>query len=118
MPQILFPLVVFYSFQFFFSSKIFYFLSFFILAFFMWRATRNLTKSLSYTLVLALFSEVGLAGSLFVMEPRNLNPDIGWWISPLTLIVVCLLPLTLANGLVKKIKTADLLVAAFLIWNS
>ena len=118
MPQILFPLVVFYSFQFFFSSKMFYFLSFFILAFFLWRATRNLTKSLSYALVLALFSEIGLAGSLFVMEPRQLNPDIGWWISPISLIVLCLLPLSLANRLVKKIKITDLLVAAFLFWNS
>src|SRR3989338_10241162 len=105
MPQILFPLVVFYSFQFFFSSKMFYFLSFFILAFFLWRATRNLTKSLSYTLVFALFSEVGLAGSLFVMEPRSLNPDIGWGISPISLIVFCLLPFFFANRLVKKIKT-------------
>lgn len=117
MPQIVFPLVIFYSFQFFFGSKLFYFLSFFILAFFLWRATRNLTKSLSYTLVLALFSEVGLGGSLFVMEPRSLNPDIGWWISPLTLIVLCLLPLALANGLIKKIKTVDLWVLVFLIWN-
>ena len=111
-------LILFYSFQF-FGNKAVIFLSYLILAGFFYLATRNFLKALTYVLILAFFSEIGIGASLFRMEPIAVNPDAGWFISPLTLLILLITPLTVIyQKRYSRINATDLLVLIFLLWNA
>lgn len=109
-------ILVFYL-QFAFGSKIIHFATYLLLALFFYIYTFNVNKAFTYSLIIAFFSESGIGGSLFLMEPINLNPDTGWWFSPLTLILIFLGPLTVFFVQQKtRLLLSDIAVILFLSW--
>ncbi len=109
-------LIIFYVLLFLSPAKLIYFGSYFIATFFFYLATRNITLSLLYALILALFTDVGLAKSLFILEPENYNLGVGWSISPLTIFILCLLPFSLLKR-IKTIYKADKIIILFFFWS-
>lgn len=110
-------LFIFYILIAFSPNKIIYFSAYFISALFFYVSTRNIRISLFYTLILSVFSEIGLAGSWFLMDPKELNLGSGYWISPLTVIMAALIPLTFGHFKIRYRK-ADLIILLFFIWNT
>ncbi len=110
-------LALFYLIIFFAPNKPVYFGAYFVSTFSFYLYSKNFITSLLYSLILSLFSEIGLAGSLFLMEPSSLNMGSGWWVSPMTIFLVALLPLSL-NRKSLKIHLADILVLLFFIWSA
>lgn len=108
-------LLVFYFVQFFAPNKPIYFLSYFAALPFYYFFTGNILRSLSYLIILSLFSEVGIGASLFAMEPAFANPDTGWLISPMTILLFVSVPFILQNK--SKFQLPDLLAVIFLFWN-
>lgn len=96
-------------------NKLIYFSAFFVVAFLFYLSTKSIKRSLLYTLVLSIFSDATIASSWFIMQPKELNLDAGYWISPLTLFILCLLPYSLLQ---KKspIRLPDVLIILFLVW--
>lgn len=112
-------LVLFYVSQFFIGSKPVYFLTFFATVPFFYLAVRNISIAVMLTLILSLFFEVGIAGRLFLLEPRFLNLGSGWWITPKTVLVLSLLGLTVVKWKslrLKKILLPDIMLVFFLGW--
>ncbi len=107
-------LALFYLLLFLSPFKILYFSSYFIAAFFFYKATNNIQKSLLYTLILSLFSDFGFAKSIFMMQPEEYNLGPGWFISPMTVFILILLPLSIIKKL-NSFKLADLFVLLFFI---
>jgi len=105
-------LVFFYFLIFLSPSKIIYFSAYFVSTFFFYLFCKNIRVSLLYSLVLSLFSEIGLAGSLFIMEPKELNMGSGWWVSPMTILIILLLPLSIRKKN-ENIKQPDYFVIIF-----
>lgn len=110
-------LVIFYLLSFFSPNKIIYFSTYFVSTCFFYLSTKNIRLSLLFSLILSLFSDAGLGGSLFLMEPQDINLGSGWWFSPTTLLLLCLLPLSLRNK-IKKIYPADVMIFLFFLWNT
>ncbi len=110
-------LLIYYIISFLAPNKPIYFFSYFISTLFFYLSTKNLQTSLLYSLILSLFSEIGFGGSLFLMEPQSLNQGSGWWISPTTLLLLCLLMLSLHKK-IKKIHIADVLALIFFFWTT
>lgn len=108
-------LVIFYLIQILSPSKIVYFSSYFVASFFFYLSNKNIRISLLYSLILSLFSEMGLAGSWFIMEPKELNLGSGWWITPMTVLIICLLPFSLTKKN-ENINKADIFVFLFFLW--
>lgn len=109
-------LLLFYFIIFFSPNKIIYFGAYFISTFMFYLASKNIRLSLLYSLILSFFSDVGLAGSLFLMEPKELNLGSGLWISPTTILALILLPMSLRKK-IQSVKKTDLFVIIFLVWN-
>lgn len=109
-------LVIFYIFQFLSPNKPVYFASYFIAAYFFYLETKDLRISLLWALVLSVFSDVGIAGSWFLMEPQEFNLGSGWWISPMTLLIISLGFLSIRISKIKA-RPPDLLIFLFYIWN-
>ncbi len=107
-------LIIFYLLSFFSFSRIIYLSSYFIAAFFFYKSTNNIQKSLLYTLILSLFSDFGFAKSIFMMQPEEYNLGPGWFISPMTAFILILLPLSIIKKL-NSFKLADLFVLLFFI---
>lgn len=106
-------LAFFYFVQFFAPNKPVYFLSYLIFAFYAYKATGNLIRSLVYTLIISFFSDTNIAASLF-----KLDPDIGsgYYLSPLTLCTVMLLIASIRK-LTTKISWIDITAILILFWN-
>ena len=109
-------LVIFYLIIFLSPNKIIYFSAYFISTIFFYLSTKNLWISLLFSLILSLFSDVGLGASLFLMQPEELRLGSGWFISPMTVLLFCLLPFSLKKEHLSKNKI-DLIVLLFLLWN-
>ncbi|OGF99135.1 hypothetical protein A2Y99_02885 [Candidatus Gottesmanbacteria bacterium RBG_13_37_7] len=109
-------LAIFYLIIFFAPNKPVYFGAYFVSTFFFYLSNKNLRTSFLYSLILSIFSEIGLAGSLFLMEPNSLNMGSGWWISPMTLILIIMIPFSF-NKQLSRIHTADVFVLLFFIWS-
>lgn len=109
-------LILFYLLIFFASHKLVYFSAYFITTFFFYLSTRKLTISLIYSLILSLFSEIGLAASLFIMEPKELNLGSGYLISPTTLILLFLIPASLFTKKSYRFEKADVFLMLFYLW--
>ncbi len=107
-------LAVFYLLQFFSPNKIVYFSSYGVAVFFFYLSTRNLKTSLLYSLVLSLFTEMGLAQSWFQMQPLGLDLGSGWKISPMTILIISFLPFSLI-GIRKRFHSSDLILFIFFI---
>lgn len=105
-------LVIFYLLLFLSPFKILYFASYFVAAFFFYKATNDIQKSLLYSLILSLFSDFGLAKSLFMMQPEEFNLGPGYSISPMTAFILCLLPFTFIRKM-KTIQKSDVFVVLF-----
>ena len=105
-------LALFYLLSFLSPSRIIYFASYFVALFFFYKATNDIQKSLLYSLILSLFSDFGLAKSLFIMQPQDYNLGPGWSVSPMSVFILCLLPFTLFAK-VKKFHRADKFVILF-----
>ena len=108
-------LAVFYIIQFFAPNKPVYFLSYFAVLPFFYNLTKDISKSLVYSLILSIFSEVGIGSSLFVMEPLYVNPDPGWMISPMTILILITFPFIFQKKV--KVRLPDLLILFFLLWS-
>lgn len=111
----LFGLCIFYLVIFFAPSKIIYFSAFFIATFFFYLGSKNIKESLFYSLILSLFSDVSLARSLFLLEPKDLFSDSGYWISPTTILTLCLLPFSLRQKRI-TFKLPDVILFLFYSW--
>lgn len=109
-------LIIFYLLTFFAPNKPIYFSAFFASTLFFYLSTKDLRISLVFSLILSLFSEVGLGGSLFLMEPHQLNLGSGWWLSPMSLIILCLIPLSLRLK-IKKYELANIALILFFLWS-
>lgn len=114
---LLIGLFLFYLIQLVAPNKPVYFLSYFIAIFFFYLSRKNMRESLLFGLILSVFSEVGLAGSLFLMDPKDLDLGSGWWVSPMTVILVTLVPLSLFYRF-RKFQRIDGAVFLFFLWNS
>lgn len=115
-------LSVFYLLQFFIRTKPLYFLSYIILSLILYIGINKISEVLLYLLVISIFFDVGLGGRLFLLEPQFLNMGSGWWITASTVILFPLLVLThfLKNKKQNhnlKIRSTDLLMVLFLVWN-
>ncbi len=108
-------LVVFYLIILLSPNKLIYFSAFFISTFIFYLHTRNVRSSLLFALILSVFSDVNIASSWFIMQPKELNLDSGYWISPLTFLILALLPFSI---IVKKftVKLPDVSIILFLLW--
>lgn len=110
-------LIVFYIFQF-FGNKLLIFSSYILFILFQYLINKDIRRSIVSSLVLAVFSEAGFGISLFKMEPSEFNPDSGWWFSPMTMLILAILPLSLRRiKLKKKVYAIDFLVTIFFLWN-
>lgn len=109
-------LIFFYLILSFSPHKLVYFGAYLVTVFFFYLSTKDLRMSFFYFLILSLFSDVGLAGSLFLVEPEELNFGSGYWISPMTVILVCLIPLSF-NQKIKSLKFTDFIILAFFLWS-
>lgn len=107
-------LIIFYLLLFFSPNKIIYFSAYLIAVLLFYLQSKNLRISLFYTLILTLFSEIGLAFSWFQLEPQDLNLGSGWYISPMTIILVPLLILSLRQKI--RILMPDILIFLFYFW--
>jgi len=107
-------LILFYLLQWFSPNKPIYFASYALLAFFFYLASKDIVRSLAYTLILSLFSETTFASSLF-----KLDPDIGagYFITPFTVVTFLLLVSSIRRTTV-AVSSIDWLAVAFLLWNS
>lgn len=105
-------LSIFYLLLFLSPFKIIYFASYFVATFFFYLATNNIQKSLLYSLILSLFSDFGLAKSIFMMQPEEFNLGPGYSISPMTAFIFCLLPFTFLRKM-KTIRGSDVFVVLF-----
>ncbi|MBI2616838.1 O-antigen ligase family protein [Candidatus Gottesmanbacteria bacterium] len=113
---ILLGLIFFYLVQLFAPNKPVYFFSYFLATGFFFLDNRDIRKSLFYSFILSLFSEVGLAGSLFLMEPSKLLLGSGWWISPMTLYIFLFFLFSFGKR-IQKIILTDYLIFLFFLWN-
>lgn len=95
-------------------NKIVYFSAYFVAAFFFYLGNKDIKKSILYVLILSIFSEMGIANSWFLMEPKELNLYSGWMISPMTLLITTLLPFSIKSKI--KLKIPDILILLFLSW--
>ncbi len=109
-------ILIFFLLIFFAPVRGVYFLSYFVSIIFFYLATKNLRFSFLFSLILSLFSDIGLGGSLFLMEPAGLDLGSGWWFTPMSLLILCIIPLTLQNK-IKKFLIADKIIFIFLLWN-
>lgn len=107
-------LVIFYLLSIFSPNKLIYFSAYFVSTLFFYLSTKNLRISLLYSLILSLFSDFGLAKSLFIMQPEELNLGSGWSISPMAVFIIALLPFSFKNEL-KRIRTVDFFVLIFFL---
>lgn len=107
-------LIIFYLITFFAPNKPIYFLAYFFSTFFFYLASNNLLLSLLLSLILSLFSDIGLAASLFILEPQELNLGTGYGISPSVILLLCLLPFAIKQQ-IKSIKLVDIFVILFFI---
>lgn len=105
--------VIFYLLQWLAPNKPIYFASYGVLVFFFYLATKNLNRSLAYTLILSIFSETSIAASLFKLDPDIIS---GYFISPFTIVSLALLFITIRQN-INLIRNADFLAVGFLFWN-
>lgn len=108
-------LALFYLIIFFAPHKLVYFSAYFIAVFFFYLSTKKLSVALVYSLILSFFSEVGLAASLFLVEPRELQLGAGYVIKPLTMILLCLLPFSIRTRGFKFSRTDMILFLFYLL---
>lgn len=109
-------LFIFFIIQFFAPNKIFYFASYYIAFIFFFLAVKDIAVSLILSLILALFSDIGLASSYFKLQPEFLNLGSGYWISSLTILLLNLLFLSIFRK-IKKITLADYALLLFFLWS-
>lgn len=107
-------LILFYFITFFAPHKLIYFSAYFASTFFFYKATNSIRRSLLYSLILSLFSDFGFAKSIFMMEPKEFNLGPGYFISPMTIFGLSLLPFSLVKNR-KTYQSADLFVLVFFI---
>lgn len=108
-------LAIFYLVIFLSPFKPVYFAAYLVATFFFYLYSKDIQLSLFYSLILSLFSDVGLAGSWFLNEPRGLNIGSGYSISPLTILVLFLSVLSVKTK-INNLKIADVFVLLFFIW--
>lgn len=109
-------LIFFYLILLFSANKLFLFLGYLIATYFFFKAFSDLKRSLLYSLILFMISDIGSFGGLFNMEPTNLNLGSGFAISVQTVIILILLPISIKNN-IKKIFFPDLILLLFIFWN-
>jgi len=109
-------LILFYLIIFFAPNKPIYFSAYFIAILFFYLETRSIRISLLYSLILSFFSDIGLAGSLFILYPEFLDFGSGYIISPLTVNVLLLLPFSFFQKFKSK-RLADRIIFLFFILN-
>ncbi|OGG26953.1 hypothetical protein A2960_02290 [Candidatus Gottesmanbacteria bacterium RIFCSPLOWO2_01_FULL_39_12b] len=109
-------LVIFYLVCIISPNKPVYFSAYIISTFFFYLSSKNIRLSLVYSLILSLFSEIGVGASWFIMEPKEFNLGAGFWVSPTTILILILLPLSLSRK-IKKVKVSDFVLLLFFLWN-
>lgn len=109
-------LLIFYLLLLFSPNKPVYFFAYFVTSFFFYLSCKNIRSSLLYALILSLFSDINLAGSLFILEPVWLNFGSGFVISPMTLLISILMFLSFTKN-DHSIRSADILLFLFFAWN-
>ncbi len=109
-------LFIFYLLIFFSPFKIIHFAAYLISTFFFYSFSKDIKVSLLYTLILSLFSDIGLGSSFFKMEPAELNLGSGYWFTPMTFLILGLLPFAIIKKL-PSIKFADISVVLFFIYS-
>lgn len=115
---LLIGLFVVFVLQFLIGSKLFYFFTYLLLALIFYIYSGNVNKSLIYSLIIAFFSESGIGSSLFRMEPLFINSDSGWMVSPITMLITILFPLTLLTKRnIFRVYFTDYAVILFLFTN-
>lgn len=110
-----FSLILFYLTVYFGPGKPFYFLTYFISALLFYLSFHNLALSLIYSLILALFFDIGLAARYFLLEPQFFDLGSGYLISPMTIITLFLLLISLKKRFTKH-HLADKVIFLFLAW--
>lgn len=110
-------LILFYLIIFFSPNKPIYFSAYFVATFFFYLSSKDIRQSLLLSLILSLFSDMGLAGSLTLIEPKRLNLGSGYLFSPMTVLVLMLLPFSLTRK-IKEVNIADIVMLLFLVWNT
>ncbi|MCL5797485.1 MAG: O-antigen ligase family protein [Patescibacteria group bacterium] len=108
-------LVVFYLIQFLSPNKIVYFSSYGVAIFFFYLSTKNLSYSIFCSLVLSIFSDVGLAGSWFLMQPKELDLGSGWMITPMTVLLLSLLPFSISRKISNFCQTDIVIFIIFIL---
>ncbi|MBI3366730.1 O-antigen ligase family protein, partial [Candidatus Roizmanbacteria bacterium] len=106
-------LILFYLLIFFSPNKPIYFSAYIVSTFFFYFGSKNLRLSLLYSLILSLFSDIGIAGSLFLVEPSELSQGAGWQFMPMTILILPLLFLSYREK-IKKLHLSDYLPILFL----
>ena len=109
-------LIIFYFLITLVPNKLVYFSAYFISTFFFYLATKNIRVSLLYSLILSLFSDVGLASSWFLMEPKELNLGSGYMITPTTILLFLLLVFSFTKK-PKSFHVADIFVLFLFLWS-
>lgn len=107
-------LPLFYIIQIFSTSGLLFFLSYYFLTYILYKYTNNFKKSLIYSLILALFTDFGLAKSFFILHPESMSLGSGYSISPMTIYILLLLPLSLLKKSF-KFQFVDLFILLFYI---
>ncbi len=109
---LLLGLLIFYLLIIFSPNRLTYLFAHFISLVFFYKSTKDINLSFIIVLILALFSDIGFLGDLFRMEPEELNLGSGFIISPMTLLLLFLIPLSIRMK-IERVNIADILVLFF-----
>lgn len=105
-------LILFFLIAFLSPNKITYFGAYLVCTFFFYLASKKITESLIYSLILSLFFDTSIGASLFAMQPSEWNLGSGYAITPTTLILLSLIPFSF-NKSFSKLKAPDIIIAVF-----
>src|SRR3990172_9691098 len=113
---VLICLTIFYILILLSPNKITYFGAYFIITALFFLLTKNIKKSLMYSLILSLFSDIGIAGSWFIMDPKEWDMGSGWMVTPMTILILCLTSISFREK-IRKTNLSDIAIILFLAWN-
>lgn len=110
-------LLLFYLIQFFSPNKLVYFFAYFVSTYIFYLSSKNIAKSLLYSLILSFFTEIGIASSWFKLDPVEISYISGYTFTPLTILIFSSLVVLFFKHRQFKLKSSDVLLFLFLVWN-
>lgn len=97
-------------------NKIIYFGAYPAAVLLFYLSLHDLRRSVLFSMILAVFSDVYLGAGLFRLEPTGFNMGSGWWISPITILLPSMILLSLKIKLKKN--PADIFLLLFFGWSA